>query len=532
MPDAESVVTVNPWRQCEIELTAAEDHSDPYNTVDVWADFVSETGERLRRPAFWDGERTWRIRFAAPRGGRRWTWSTSASVADPGLAGLRGDLEVVPAPPGGGAFAEHGFWCMSPGGRSLVHADGTPALLIADTAWALPWRATPQQVSVYTQDRQDKGFNATLLMTMQPDMRATGPRDRSADGGFDVAFEDLPAGHLTGLNPGYFQYFDALVEILRGHGVVPVLQPVFFGFGWKGLDVAGPVIPPAEYARYCRYLVARYGAGPVMYLVGADGSGREPQLPAGGEEIETWDCYRQPTGLHYRPHTDNAAFQDAEWLDFQWCQTGHTGEHTAERVADMWRTLPAKAVANGEPTYEGTRDPDMAAGWWQGHEAWSNLFAGGTMGVVYGAASLWQWVLRADEPGHVDYFLAPGRNWREALDFPGSRAVGMLGRILAGLPTTDMGPGWRDVLAARCLIVPDILFINYSATGAGFLPISDHSLPSAYRILDPRSGEVLHRGRLTGANEPLPDIGDGPRVYIMWDEPSRTAMDVTQEVTG
>ena len=106
-----------------------------------------------------------------------------------------------------------------------------------------------------------------------------------------------------------------------------MLQPVFFGFGWKGLDVAGPVIPPAEYARYCRYLVARYGAGPVIYLVGADGSGREPQLPAGGAEIETWDCYGQPTGLHYRPHADNAAFQDADWLDFQWCQTGHTGEH-------------------------------------------------------------------------------------------------------------------------------------------------------------------------------------------------------------
>ena len=69
MPDPESVVTINPWRQCEIELTAAEDHSDPYNTVDVWADFVSETGERLRRPAFWDGERTWRIRL---RVAHRW----------------------------------------------------------------------------------------------------------------------------------------------------------------------------------------------------------------------------------------------------------------------------------------------------------------------------------------------------------------------------------------------------------------------------------------------------------------------------
>ena len=37
---------------------------------------------------------------------------------------------------------------------------------------------------------------------------------------------------------------------------MPELQPVFFGFGWKGLDVAGPVVPPAEYARYCRKPVA------------------------------------------------------------------------------------------------------------------------------------------------------------------------------------------------------------------------------------------------------------------------------------
>jgi Protein of unknown function (DUF4038) len=38
---------------------------------------------------------------------------------------------------------------MSPGGRSLIHADGTPALLAADTAWALPWRATEEQCRVY-----------------------------------------------------------------------------------------------------------------------------------------------------------------------------------------------------------------------------------------------------------------------------------------------------------------------------------------------------------------------------------------------
>jgi hypothetical protein len=43
---------------------------------------------------------------------------------------------------------------MSPGGRTLVHADGRPTLLVAGTAWGLPWRATEAQCRVYAADRQ------------------------------------------------------------------------------------------------------------------------------------------------------------------------------------------------------------------------------------------------------------------------------------------------------------------------------------------------------------------------------------------
>jgi hypothetical protein len=406
---------------------------------------------------------------------------------------------------------------MSPGGRSLIHADGTPALLVADTAWALPWRATEAQCRVYAADRQAKGFNAVLLMSVQPDMLARGPRDRTADEGFDVGFEDLSSGHLNDLNPTYFQYLDRLLAILVEHEIVPVLQPVFMGFGWKGLSVAGPVVPPAEYARYCRYLVARYGARPVIYLAGADGSGREVQVPAGGQEIELWDAYAQPTGIHYRPHADNRAWQDAPWLDFQWCQTGHSGEHIPERVADMWRNTPVKAVANGEPTYEHGGWRGKAAGWWQGHEAWSNLCAGGTMGVVYGAGSLWQWRLHRDEPGHEAYFLAEGAGWREALDFEGSRYVGLMSRILDGLPFADMMPNWEVTLGRRGLSVPGKLFIGYAEEGGPLLMLGNET-PFGYRVVDPRTGEVLRRGIRMSTDEWIPDEGGGPRVYICYDK--------------
>ncbi|MFJ9376510.1 DUF4038 domain-containing protein [Streptomyces sp. NPDC101455] len=518
-PEADPVVA--PWRQTEFTLTGARDHGDPYTDIDVWAEFTHESGTVLRRPAFWDGGRVWKVRFASPEADGRWTWRSGSSVADEGLSGQGGTLVVRPTTDDTNSFHRHGFWRMSPGGRSLVHADGTSALLVGDTAWALPWRATEEQVTEYAADRRAKGFNAALLMSVQPDMDARGPSDRTVDEGFDVGFEDLPTGHVNVLNPAYFQYVDRLIDILREHGIVPVLQPLFHGFGWKGLRVAGPVVPPQEYARYCRYLVARYGAGPTVYLVGADGEGREPQIAAGGAEIGRWDDYGQPCGIHYRPHADNSAHQSESWLHFQWCQTGHMGGHVQERVADMWRNTPTKAVANAEPTYENTGRPGRAAGWWQGHEAWSNLCAGGTMGVVYGAASLWQWRLHPAEPGHEEFFLAEDAGWREALHFEGSRHVGLISRILDGLPLTDMRPDWRSALAPRGLSVPGLLYLCYAEEGGPLFVTDPENVPLPYRVVDPRTGETVREGVRATAVEPVPDEGGAPRVYICHD-PSRS----------
>ena len=513
------VEVAGPWREVELELTATASHPAAYRDVSVWAEFRCGS-DLLRRPAFWDGGSTWRVRFAAPYAGD-WDWTVAADVADPGLTGPTGTLRCREAEAAGHAFVDHGFWRMSASGRHVVHVDGTPALVVADTAWALPWRATEDQVVTYARDRRAKGFNAVLLMSVQPDMRAVGPRDRTRDEGFDVGFEDLPQGRLEELVPAYFRTLDRLLDVLVEHELVPVLQPVFQGFGWKGLEVAGTVVSPEDYARYCRYLVARYGARPAVWLVGADGTGTEPQLEAGGREVHAWDAYAQPTGLHYQPHATNRVHQDADWLDFQWCQTGHDGEHAPDRVADMWRNTPPKGVLNAEPTYEHTGESSTGAhgaGWWQGHEAWSNLCAGGTMGVGYGAASLWQWRLHADEPGHAEYFLGTDAGWREALDFEGSAYVGLLGRLVRQLPFLDMAPDWTHAIGNRALSVPGELVLVYRENGRP-LTLTDPALPRHLSVVDPRTGEVLEQREREPAEAVLADAGGQPRVYVFTREP-------------
>ncbi len=500
------------WKQTELTLSAASEYSNPYADVDVFVRFIHSDDMEVVRPAFWDGGNVWRVRFASPLSAGTWSWESFSAPRDAGLAGQTGTLHVEAEEPTC-RFQRHGFWRILPGERNLRHADGTPALLVADTAWALPWRATHEQCEIYAHDRSSKGFNAALLMSVQPDRDARGPRSRTKLDGFEVGFEDLPDGHINQINADYFQYLDGLVGILRHHEIVPVWQPVFHGYGWKGLNVAGPVIPPFEYARYCRYLVARYGAQPAIWLVGGDGDGLAPGVDPGGWEIERWDAYQHPTGIHYAPHQHPWAYHDRPWLDFQWCQTGHTGEHVPQRVAVMWEKRPIKAVANGEPTYEHIGKPGLAAGWWQGHEAWNNLMAGGTMGVVYGAGSLWQWRLDTQEQ-HEEWCMARQAGWREALQFEGAQYVGALSRIFDGLPFAGMEPDYRHTFGRAGLIVPGKLFVVYLPDG-GLLKLADtDGVPRHYRVFDPRNGSVIDSGE--GHGPIAIDLGV-PRVVVFAD---------------
>jgi len=502
------IAAVQQWTTYEITLISEMPYSNAYSEIDVWAQFTNDKEDTILKPAFWDGGNTWKIRFAPPDSGSQWTWNTYASVHDNGLVGNTGSLHSV-AYTGENRLLKHGLLRMSPGKRNVVHADGKPFLVVGDTPWAIPFRATPEQVKVYAADRQVKGFNTALLMSVQPDRYAEGPETRNTIMGFDRAFEDLSEGHLNKLKPNYFQTLDTLMQILVDHEIVPVYQPVFHGFGWKGLTVLGPVADVAEYARYCKYLVARYGSMPAFWLVSGDAHGLDPGVKPGGEIIEQWDAYKQPTGIHYSPADDylaswangdssrcfhyNRSYQEETWLDFQWAQTGHDGKHLYHKVERMYENQPVKANLNGEPTYEAMGDGKNGLGWWQGEEAWNQLMHGGTMGVVYGAATLWQWKVTVDEPGWDDWTDAP-LSWREALDLEGSRYVGYVSRAFEDYDFTDMEKRWDLTEGNIPLLAKEgIFYISYLETG-GKIKIKNVPEELPFLWFNPVTGIIAHQG--------------------------------------
>lgn len=124
---------VQQWTELQIALTATIHHDDPYHTVEVNGTFTLENGSKYLMPAFWDGNQTWRLRFAPPVVGL-WNYSTSTNTEDPGL-NSSGSFQCTKYS-GTNPNYQHGFLRASNNSRYLEYNDGTPFYWLGDTHWS------------------------------------------------------------------------------------------------------------------------------------------------------------------------------------------------------------------------------------------------------------------------------------------------------------------------------------------------------------------------------------------------------------
>lgn len=61
------VGTAPQWQEVELVFEAEQEYDNPYTDVEMAVEFSGPDGQELRRPAFWDGDNIWRVRFASPK---------------------------------------------------------------------------------------------------------------------------------------------------------------------------------------------------------------------------------------------------------------------------------------------------------------------------------------------------------------------------------------------------------------------------------------------------------------------------------
>ena len=120
------------WEKVEIEFTSETKYENPYTDVEFW---IQLTGPNFNKKiwGFWDGDRTFLIRFVATEPGD-WSWISYANVDDTGLAGHSGQFTAIEWTKE--EIAENpnrrGLIRTNPDApHSFMYADGSPFFLLA-----------------------------------------------------------------------------------------------------------------------------------------------------------------------------------------------------------------------------------------------------------------------------------------------------------------------------------------------------------------------------------------------------------------
>jgi hypothetical protein len=424
-----TVHTPSDWR-----LQAKGKHADPWTAISVSAVVEGPHGYSARIPAFWAGGDVWTVRFAATAPG---TYHLRSECSDPDDLGLHGQTTVLTVTPGtpANALAKHGPVRVR--GRSFEHHDGTPFLWLGDTWWMLmsdrvSW---PDGFRTLTADRLAKGFTVVqVTIGFPPDVTPFDGRE-SNEGGSPWEKD------YTRINPRHFDHVDARIRHLVESGVVPCI------FGSWGYHVT--FMGEERMTEHWRYLVARYGAFPVIWCL--SGEGAMPYYLAKSDPAEdtkllrsAWsrigklvretDPFHRPLTIHPRSRSWDD-IEDPDRLDFHMLQAGHLPpalEGGVAMIEEAGRRFGDRPVVNAETRYEGhmaTNGADV-----QRYAFWSSMLSGAA-GFTYGAAGIFQANDRerptGDRPGGGAF---DSTFWDEALRFPGATQLGLSKALLAELP--------------------------------------------------------------------------------------------------
>ncbi len=419
-----------------------------FNDVTLDVAFTSESGTVLTVPAFWDGGKVWRVRFAPTEPGV-WTFKTSCTPDDAGLNGQTGRLKAVPYD-GNLEIYRRGFVTTREGLKYFVYADGTPFFYLGDTHW-----------SMMKEEFDEPGPHAGKLKT---DSHFKAIVDRRVEQRFTV-YQSEPIGISVYLSDSNkvgidysdgisaddvkgFQKMDKYFAYIAQKGLVHANSQFFFPNEMKAIEN-----DDAYLERLSRYWVARYSAYPVFWTLGQevddDFYGKFDRSNNPYVKVCKWlyqyDPYRHPISAHQEnagcvTRTGNGSnvqpsiFQNVPghtWYAVQWSRPLNQ-PFDLSVPKDFWNGGQGKPAIlyEGKYCYLWTKDfGARAQGWY--------AYLTGLYGYGYGAEDIWLYLSTYDMKSTSRHdgvsAVTPEDKaipWSEALELPSAIQMGYMKKFL------------------------------------------------------------------------------------------------------
>lgn len=519
---------VEMWRVSEQTFTASRDYTNGGGdalVLDVVYTHIA-SGTVLSRPAFWDGGRTFRVRFAPTLSGA-WTYRTRCA-SDAALNGLTGALTAVEYA-GKLEIYRRGFVRIVPGNKYFTYADGTPFFYLGDTHWGM-----------YREELDEPGPHAGAsgatshvkhIIARRVAQGFTVYQSEPVDPPFKLEDGRVDAADLPGL-----QKADRYYQAIADAGLVHANAELFFTTLLR---------PPlmhdhAALERLARYWVARFGAYPVMWTL-AQETDNDLYQERGDHHHYNWtnnpwitvaafihrhDAYRHPLSGHQentifttvtglgtvvKANTNSANGASAFLSPDVTRRTGHNwwaAQWQPRLITPLNWDVPRDYYASPKPAvnYEGrycclwTKDFGARAQGWL-------AFLNGFCGYGYGAVDIWLYKSTYDTKStSLDGYEAIGpkdkaKPWSEAVEFPSARHMTLMRAYLEKLPwwklVPDLGrqtiftPGPKGL--ASCARIGNELFLGYfngTNTVTGVFHGLDAKRSYVGEWFNPRTGET------------------------------------------
>lgn len=441
-PARDSGTQVPRRRALEFHLTAPIDLASPVHDARLSAIFFAPDGRQILWHGFWDGGYDWRIRYAPDQEG---TWHYQFLLQDHRGAQLTtatGSFTCTPALDAT-PFDRHGPLRVADQQQHLAHADGTPFFWLADTAWNGPLRSTPAEWDHYLATRTRQRFSAVQWVATQ--WRAAPDGDRDGQLAFTGSAQ-------IAINPAFFQRLDRYLEATAAAGLlnVPVLLWAI-GAGVNPTIDPGFGLPEDQAILLARYMVARWSAYPVVWILAGDGK-------YFGDYAARWrrigravfaDHSHAPVAMHCGGEQWPAdEFRGEFWMNILGYQSGHgDADSTWQWIvtgppANEWDKTPRLFQLNLEPAYENhiayhSRQPLSPAA--VRRAMYWSLFNAPTAGVSYGGHGVWGWDDGSAPPVDHPRSGIP-LPWADALTMPAAEQVAHLAAFLTDLPWWTLRP--------------------------------------------------------------------------------------------
>ena len=427
------------WMKHELAFTSDRTYTNPiYDLKNFYTVFTAPSGRAYKINGFWDGDKNWKVRFMPNEVGK-WTYQTHCSDEDnDGLHARTGSF-VCEKNQRKEAIYQNGAIRHLKGDYHLSYANGEPFFWLACTAWNGALKSTEQEWDDYLEHRRAHHYSVIQLV-------ATQWRGAETNSKLQKAF----SGHgKISINPEFFQQLDQKMDKVNEYGLLtaPVLLWALPKGGGRELS-PGYTLPQDEAILLARYMVARYGAHHVAWLLGGDGvyvSIFEQRWKNIGRQVFEDDppgvVAQHPMGRSWI----GEVYKDEDWLDIVGYQSSHgidSGTINWINKGPMkknWHKLPARPLINMEPCYEEiyfrTTDTNVRnAVYW-------SLFATPVAGVTYGANGIWPWIRKGEKIlNHGLLSEKSPSTWRESIDFPGSLQMGYMAEFMQQLAWWELKP--------------------------------------------------------------------------------------------